>query len=85
MADNTTLFKFVAKSVGIKHGIMPTFMTKPYSKISEQLLAGIMTALICQRADCSALVDGRRRLLTKRHIYVSHGNSQGNNIFAVSR
>lgn len=34
MADNAVLFKFVAKSVGMKHGITPTFMAKPYSDVS---------------------------------------------------
>jgi glutamine synthetase len=34
MADNAILFKFVAKSVGMKHGITPTFMAKPYSDVN---------------------------------------------------
>ena len=33
MADNASLFKLVAKSVGMKHGITPTFMAKPYSDV----------------------------------------------------
>ena len=33
MADNAILFKFVAKSVGMKYGITPTFMAKPYSDV----------------------------------------------------
>ncbi|KAG0050798.1 hypothetical protein BGZ83_004427 [Gryganskiella cystojenkinii] len=31
MADMANLFKLSAKQLGIKHGIMPTFMAKPYS------------------------------------------------------
>ncbi|SCV74164.1 BQ2448_6596 [Microbotryum intermedium] len=31
MADNATLFKWVAKTTGLKYGIMPTFMAKPYA------------------------------------------------------
>lgn len=31
MADNATLFKWVAKTSGYKYGIMPTFMAKPYA------------------------------------------------------
>ncbi|KAK4058438.1 hypothetical protein OIO90_000597 [Microbotryomycetes sp. JL221] len=31
MADNATLFKWVAKTTGYKFGVMPTFMAKPYS------------------------------------------------------
>lgn len=33
MADNAILFKFVAKTVGMKYGITPTFMAKPYSDV----------------------------------------------------
>ncbi|KAK4705038.1 glutamine synthetase, partial [Phenoliferia sp. Uapishka_3] len=31
MADNATLFKYIAKLTGMKYGVMPTFMAKPYS------------------------------------------------------
>jgi hypothetical protein len=34
MADNASLFKLVAKSVGMKHGILPTFMAKPWGDVS---------------------------------------------------
>jgi glutamine synthetase len=34
MADNAVLFKLLAKSVGIKYGIMPTFMAKPWADVS---------------------------------------------------
>ncbi|KAM0754471.1 glutamine synthetase/guanido kinase [Meredithblackwellia eburnea MCA 4105] len=30
MADNATLFKWVAKVTGLENGVMPTFMAKPY-------------------------------------------------------
>jgi len=33
MADNAILFKLVAKSVGMKHGIMPSFMAKPWGTV----------------------------------------------------
>lgn len=33
MADNAILFKLLAKSVGIKHGIMPSFMAKPWGNV----------------------------------------------------
>ncbi|KAJ3071297.1 hypothetical protein HDU98_005574 [Podochytrium sp. JEL0797] len=33
LADNAHLFKTIAKSVGIKHGIMPTFMAKPHNNL----------------------------------------------------
>jgi len=35
MADNACLFKLVAKSVGMKYGIMPTFMAKPWGDVSH--------------------------------------------------
>ncbi|PPQ63260.1 hypothetical protein CVT24_006785 [Panaeolus cyanescens] len=30
MADNAILFKYTAKSVGMKHGVIPSFMAKPW-------------------------------------------------------
>jgi len=33
MADNAILFKFVAKSVGMKYGIIPSFMAKPWENL----------------------------------------------------
>ncbi|CAD6581689.1 MAG: hypothetical protein CYPHOPRED_001685 [Cyphobasidiales sp. Tagirdzhanova-0007] len=33
MADNTTLFKLMAKSLGYKYNIMPTFMAKPHNNL----------------------------------------------------
>lgn len=36
MADNGVLFKLMAKSVGMKYGIMPTFMAKPYGNVSKR-------------------------------------------------
>ncbi|UZJ51028.1 hypothetical protein CBS101457_000348 [Exobasidium rhododendri] len=32
IADGAVLFKLLAKSIGIKYGIIPTFMAKPYSE-----------------------------------------------------
>lgn len=34
MADNAILFKYTAKSVGMKHGIIPSFMAKPWNGVS---------------------------------------------------
>lgn len=31
MADNAVLFKYLAKSIGMKYGILPSFMAKPWS------------------------------------------------------
>ncbi len=38
MADNAVLFKLVAKSMGMKYGIMPTFMAKPWGDVSQREL-----------------------------------------------
>ena len=35
MADNATLFKYTAKSVGMIHGIIPSFMAKPWGGVSD--------------------------------------------------
>lgn len=34
MGDNAILFKYLAKSVGMKHGIIPSFMAKPWGNVS---------------------------------------------------
>jgi glutamine synthetase len=33
LGDNAALFKLVAKSIGYKYNIMPTFMAKPYTDV----------------------------------------------------
>ncbi|KAG2361971.1 glutamine synthetase guanido kinase [Suillus spraguei] len=33
MADNAILYKFLAKSVGLKHGVLPSFMAKPWGNV----------------------------------------------------
>ncbi|KAG8996930.1 hypothetical protein FRB94_011029 [Tulasnella sp. JGI-2019a] len=33
MADNASLFKLLAKSIGMAHGIIPSFMAKPYGNL----------------------------------------------------
>nr|GAT60086.1 predicted protein [Mycena chlorophos] len=33
MADNAILFKYLAKSIGIKRGVMPSFMAKPWGNL----------------------------------------------------
>lgn len=33
MADNALLFKYLAKSIGIQHGIVPSFMAKPWGNL----------------------------------------------------
>lgn len=38
MADNAILFKFAVKSIGMKHGIVPSFMAKPWGNVRHILL-----------------------------------------------
>jgi hypothetical protein len=33
MADNALLFKYLAKSIGMKHGVIPSFMAKPWGNV----------------------------------------------------
>ncbi|KAF8077655.1 hypothetical protein FPV67DRAFT_6341 [Lyophyllum atratum] len=33
MADNAMLFKYLAKSIGMKHGVIPSFMAKPWGNL----------------------------------------------------
>ena len=33
MADNAILFKYLAKSIGIKRGVIPSFMAKPWGNV----------------------------------------------------
>ena len=33
LADNAILFKYTAKSVGMKHGIIPSFMARPWNGV----------------------------------------------------
>lgn len=33
IADNAILYKFLAKSIGLKHGVLPSFMAKPWGNL----------------------------------------------------
>jgi len=33
MADNAILFKYAVKSIGMKHGVLPSFMAKPWENL----------------------------------------------------
>ena len=33
MADNAILYKYLAKSVGMRHGVLPSFMAKPWGNV----------------------------------------------------
>lgn len=46
MADNAILFKFLAKSIGIKRGVIPSFMAKPWGNVSNLLVNRLNEYLI---------------------------------------
>ena len=39
MADNAQLFKFSAKSIGMKYGIIPSFMAKPWGNVRRSVVS----------------------------------------------
>lgn len=43
MADNAILYKFLAKSVGMKYGITPSFMAKPWANVSSSSQFTLLT------------------------------------------
>jgi len=42
MADNALLFKYLVKSIGMKYGITPSFMAKPWGNVSMSFPAVII-------------------------------------------
>jgi glutamine synthetase len=85
MADNTALYKLVAKSVGYKYGILPTFMAKPYSDVSGHISSLQQTLTSSnQGAPGKARCRFPLRAADNRHIHVSLRDSNGKNAFALS-
>ena len=41
MADNALLYKYLAKSIGMKHGVVPSFMAKPWGNVGVIYFAPI--------------------------------------------
>lgn len=69
MADNALLFKLIAKSMGMKHNVLPSFMAKPWENV------GAWASYLSNRqlSGCSG------------HIHVSLRNKDGRNIFGLSK
>lgn len=55
MADNAILFKLLAKSIGVKYGIMPTFMAKPWGDVSGFDRMGEASVRLLTRCSCLAV------------------------------
>ena len=94
MADNAILFKYTAKSVGMKHGIIPSFMAKPWNGVGIPR-SSRESDLLRNAHRYSFLVAVGEPILFFRtslaftytifsHIHVSLRNKEGRNIFAVS-
>jgi glutamine synthetase len=92
MADNAILFKFTAKSLGMKHGVMPSFMAKPWGNVGSYI---IMCSLLQSSLSNAAPwmqwvrihIDFRLIFVNddySRHIHVSLKTADGRNVFAVS-
>lgn len=47
IADNAILYKFLAKSVGLKHGVLPSFMAKPWGNVSQILVEFVTISRKC--------------------------------------
>ncbi|EKD04501.1 glutamine synthetase [Trichosporon asahii var. asahii CBS 8904] len=69
MADNALLFKLIAKSMGMKHNVLPSFMAKPWENV------GTWASYLSNRqlSGCSG------------HIHVSLRDKDGRNIFGLSK
>ena len=50
IADNALLFKYLVKSIGMKYGITPSFMAKPWGNVS------IYFSMVDHSTDAFALV-----------------------------
>lgn len=87
MADNAILFKLVAKSVGMKYGIMPTFMAKPWGDVSQvdpNKRSNIDDTASWVFGVSWAILNMVCAKLRHRHIHVSLRDKSGRNIFGLT-
>jgi Glutamine synthetase, catalytic domain len=63
VADNALLFKYLVKSLGMKHGITPSFMAKPWGNVRLSFPAIIWISYAIMAIDqlpgCSGFVQNR--------------------------
>jgi glutamine synthetase len=96
MADNALLFKYLVKSLGMKHGITPSFMAKPWGNVIVFFATVISVSYAWPSAKlpgCSGSVQNRMMMrlpftdrtsiYTWSHIHVSLRDNHGNNAFAI--
>lgn len=92
MADNAMLFKFLAKSIGMKHGVVPSFMAKPWGNVSQDSSHLTHCRSYIVTSSCRVVAGTCRRcrrfrevvLISRRHIHVSLRDANGRSLFAVS-
>ena len=89
MADNAILFKYLVKSVGMKHSILPSFMAKPWGNVcpfQPQWVIGTLNSRDSFQGAAGTLphhwIYGQF-LITHSHVHVSLRSKDGRNIFAV--
>lgn len=60
MADNALLFKYLVKSLGMKYGITPSFMAKPWGNVRPSFPSVVILSYtivaIAQLPGCSGFV-----------------------------
>lgn len=93
MADNAVLYKYLAKSIGMRHGVLPSFMAKPWGNVRTRILYYYEVVSLCLNlasrmqwvsvATISPLM-GVSHSSSFRHIHVSLRDSSGKNSFALS-
>lgn len=59
MADNAVLFKFLAKSIGMKHGIIPSFMAKPWGNVRSTILSWFAVSVQFDHVDSYLVAVGQ--------------------------
>jgi glutamine synthetase len=90
MADNATLFKYTAKSVGMTYGIIPSFMAKPWGGVSVFITQKSLTEYFLPSfldAAGAAFFSSSRCFIDQNvesHVHISLKNNEGRNIFSVS-
>lgn len=90
MADNAVLFKYLVKSVGMKHNIIPSFMAKPWGSVSRmpRTIHASYISNIASRLQWVCNIDDFWKihsLRLGRHTHVSLRDKNGGNIFSVSK
>lgn len=93
MADNASLYKLLAKSLGMQHGSTSCALPATCDVLKHSVLShSIFHGQTVQQRMSSLLFSSTKRLSappqlpgTSGHIHVSLRDKQGNNVFALSK